>query len=226
MIQTALSSCAAPPGAEREVRQTKSAVATAPREVPRAEGPGTRGPLRLAYLVPTYPMISQSFIRREIAAVEARGVVVHRYSLRRWSEDLVDPLDVAEQRRTRAVLEVGAWGLLGAGLITAVTRPQAFCRAALQAMRLGARSQRGRLIHAIYLGEACVLRRWLQDARIEHVHVHFGTNGATVALLCRLLGGPSYSFTAHGACDVDHAWSLGLDAKVAQASFAVAVGSH
>jgi glycosyltransferase involved in cell wall biosynthesis len=170
-------------------------------------------------------MISQSFIRREIAAVEAHGVVVQRYSLRRWSEELVDPLDVAEQRRTRAVLEVGAWGLLGAALITAVTRPRVFWRAALRAMHLGTRSQRGRFIHAIYLGEACVLRRWFQDARIEHVHVHFGTNGATVALLCRLLGGPSYSFTAHGACDIDQAWTLGLDDKVAQASFAVVVCS-
>jgi glycosyltransferase involved in cell wall biosynthesis len=182
--------------------------------------------LRLAYLVPTYPTISQSFIRREIAAVEAHGVVVQRYALRRWSEELVDPLDVAEQRRTRAVLEVGAWGLLGAALTTAVTRPRAFWRAARQAMRLGTRSQRGRFIHAIYLGEACVLRRWVQDARIEHVHVHFGTNGATVALLCRFLGGPSYSFTAHGTCEMDDASSLGLDEKVAQASFAVAVGSH
>jgi glycosyltransferase involved in cell wall biosynthesis len=225
MIQTSFPSCAAPPGEEREARQTGSTLAAATREVARAEGPGTRGPLRLAYLVPTYPTISQSFIRREIAAVEAHGAVVQRYALRRWSEQLVDPLDVAEQRRTRAVLEVGAWKLLGAAFTTAVTRPRAFWRAAKRAMHLARRSQRGRFIHAIYLGEACVLRRWFQDARIEHVHVHFGTNGATVALLCQLLGGPSYSFTAHGTCDIDHAWSLGLDDKVAQASFAVVVCS-
>src|SRR5437773_9225022 len=103
MFPTSVPSCEAPPGDELEARQTGSAVATATREVRRAEDPGTGGPLRLAYLVPTYPMISQSFIRREIAAVESHGVAVHRYSLRRWSEKLVDPLDLAEQRRTRVV---------------------------------------------------------------------------------------------------------------------------
>jgi colanic acid/amylovoran biosynthesis glycosyltransferase len=191
-----------------------------------AEGSGKRGPLRLAYLVPIYPMISQSFIRRELAAVEARGVVVDRYSLRRWSEELVDPLDVAEQQQTRVVLDVGASGLLRAILTTAVTRPRAFWRAARLAMRLGRHSHRGRLRHAIYLAEACVLRRWFQDTQVEHIHAHFGTNSAAAALLCQTLGGPSYSLTIHGACDVDNALSESLDVKIARAVFAVAVSSY
>ena len=69
-------------------------------------------------------MTSQSFIRREVAGVEAQGVAVRRHTLRRWHEALVDPLDLAERERTKAVLDVGAAGLIGATIATAL-RPSA-----------------------------------------------------------------------------------------------------
>jgi glycosyltransferase involved in cell wall biosynthesis len=215
-----------PVAAPLDTHPTGSSIATAAARVRPAEVLGKGEPLRLAYLVPIYPMVSQSFIRREVAAVEAHGLTVHRYSLRRWSEVLVDPLDVAEQQRTRVVLDVGASGLLRAILATAVTWPRRFWRATKLAMRLGRRSQRGLLLHAIYLAEACVLRQWFQDEQVEHIHVHYGTNAAAVALLCQTLGGPSYSLTIHGACDLDNASSESLDVKVAGAIFAVAVSSY
>ena len=170
-------------------------------------------------------MISQTFIRREVAAVEALAVSVQLYSLRKSSDKLVDPLDVVEHERTRVVLDVGVLGLLGAMLAAALTRPRRFWRATRLAMQLGARSHRGLLRHLIYLAESCVLRRWFQDARIDHVHSHFGTNGATAALLCRTLGGPSFSLTIHGACDIDHASTEGLDLKIEGAVFVVAICS-
>ena len=75
----------------------------------------------------------------------------------------------------------------------------------------------------IYLAEACVLRRWFEDAEIDHVHAHFATNAATAALLCRTLGGPTFSLTIHGACDIDHVSTEGLDLKIGGAAFAVAI---
>jgi glycosyltransferase involved in cell wall biosynthesis len=55
------------------------------------------------------------------------------------------------------------------------------------------------------------------------VHAHFGTNPATVALLCRALGGPPWSFTVHGPEEFDRPEQLGLGEKIARAAFAVAV---
>ena len=52
-------------------------------------------PAQVAYLVNVYPAPSHSFIRREIAAVEALGVRVHRFSLRRGTAPLVDAADRA-----------------------------------------------------------------------------------------------------------------------------------
>lgn len=182
-------------------------------------------PLRIAYLVNTYPGTSATFIRRELTEVEAQGATVARLTLRRWKGELVDPLDQAESRKTRAVLEVGASGLLRALLSTAVKRPGKFVQALRRSIRLGRRGS-SVVKHMIYLAEACVLLDWHREMRTDHVHAHFGTNSTTVALLCRALGGPPYSFTVHGPEEFDRPLSLGLDAKVLDSAFAVAISEH
>jgi glycosyltransferase involved in cell wall biosynthesis len=192
---------------------------------------GIAPPLRIAYLVNTYPATSSSFIRRELLEVEAQGAPVARFTLRRWGTPLVDPVDLEEERKTLAVLEVGAIGLARGLLATALRRPGRFARALGRAWRLGRRgggssSGRGLAKHLIYLAEACVLLDWLRRERADHVHAHYGTNSATVALLCRTLGGPPFSFTTHGPEEFDQPLALGLDLKVRDAAFAVAISEH
>jgi len=182
--------------------------------------------MKIAYLVNQYPMISHVFIRREILAVEREGCQVTRYSLRRTREALLDPLDRDEAAKTNPVLDAGWAGLLRAVVSVAMERPAAFVGATRLALRVGRRSERGLLRHLIYLAEACVLVRWFARDRIEHVHAHFGTNSTTVAMLCHELGGPSYSFTAHGSQEIDKALLLGLGDKIARAAFVAAVSSY
>lgn len=186
-------------------------------------------PLRIAYLVNTYPMTSASFIRRELLEVEAQGAAVARFTLRRWATPLVDPVDLEEDRKTRAVLEVGMSGLAKGLAASAFRRPVQFVRALGRAWGLGRRgsgSGQGFLRHLIYLAEACVLLDWHRDLKIDHVHAHYGTNSTTVALLCRTLGGPPYSFTTHGPEEFDRPLALGLDHKIRDAAFAVAISEH
>lgn len=179
--------------------------------------------MNIAYLVNQYPKGSHTFIRREIVALEQRGVQVQRFSIRPTTDPLVDEADRCELAKTRTILAVGWPGLLRHSLAVAVTRPGAFGRALWLCLRLGYRSDRGLLRHLAYLAEACVLVRWLLESGAQHLHAHFATNSATVALLCHALGGPAYSFTVHGPDDFDRAPWLGLNLKIAQARFVVAV---
>jgi glycosyltransferase involved in cell wall biosynthesis len=179
--------------------------------------------LRVGYLVNRYPAVSHAFIRREIAGVEARGVEVLRYSIRATSEsEVVDPADRLERGKTRVLLQSGLGPLLGALLVAAFSRPLRFLQAAGTAWALGIRSGR-RIHHLAYLAEACRLRGWLRRDSVRHLHAHFGTNPAAVALLCRILGGPPYSFTVHGPEEFDRPESLGLDVKIDHARFVVGV---
>jgi glycosyltransferase involved in cell wall biosynthesis len=79
------------------------------------------------------------------------------------------------------------------------------------------------IAHLAYLVEACVLRGWLTQNNVQHVHAHFGTNATAVAALCRALGGPPYSFTTHGPEEFDQPRALSLTEKVHRAAFAVTV---
>jgi glycosyltransferase involved in cell wall biosynthesis len=196
-------------------------VTTSPRpEVDRAE------PLKVAYLVNQYPHVSHSFIRREIVALEAAGLAVVRFSVRPPPVALVDPADQAEQRKTRVLLGGGLLALASALALRALRAPRPFGTALRAALRLGGRSRRGRLRHLVYLAEACLLVRWLEAERgVRHLHAHFGTNSAAVAMLARLLGGPSYSFTVHGPEEFDDPVGLSLDEKIAHASAVVAVSA-
>lgn len=179
----------------------------------------------LGYLINQYPMSSLTFIRREIAAIEALGHPVQRYAVRAWSERLVDPEDEREAARTKRVLAAGALTLLARTLVTALLHPLRFVHALATAWRFGGRSHRGRLVHLVYLMEACVLRAWLRADRVTHLHAHFGSNSATVALLCRLLGGPRFSFTVHGPEEFDQPIALSLGDKIERAAFVVAISS-
>lgn len=179
--------------------------------------------MRIAYLVNQYPLPSQTFIRREIAALEADGIPVTRYSVRASEGHLADSADRSERQRTRAVLDVGPFGLFKATLRELITNPVRFARSLITAIRLGIHSSRGLVIGLVYFAEACVLVGWLRHEEISHVHVHFGTNATTVALLCTRLGGPPYSFTAHGPEEFDRPEGLNLGAKVSNAEFVAAI---
>ena len=183
--------------------------------------------MNIAYLINQYPQPSHTFIRREIAALEAAGVRVDRFTIRRWNGELQAPGDRAERERTRAVLEGGKFAsalrLSGSAFYALLRTPVKFVKSVGQALSLGTNSDRGRIVHLIYLAEACVLVRWMRARQIDHVHAHFGTNSTTVALLLHALGGPTFSFTVHGPEEFEKPQELKLREKVEAASFVVVI---
>jgi colanic acid/amylovoran biosynthesis glycosyltransferase len=181
---------------------------------------------RLAYLVNQYPKGSHTFIRREIAALEDLGIPVKRIAIRSAREELVDPADRAETKRTHVCLEQPALRVAGAAAWIGISRPCRFIRAVRVALGMYRKSERGLVRHLAYLVEAAYLAWFLHHYGIEHVHVHFGTNAAAVARLVQALGGPGYSMTVHGPGEFDAPIGLSLGAKIADARFVVAISHY
>lgn len=181
--------------------------------------------MKVAYLTNQYPKVSHTFIRREIAAIEERGFEVERFSIRPTPDQLVDPLDVAEQARTHVLLDQGLPTLLLRALGVALFRPVRFLRALVLAWRLGRRSERGLPNNLAYLMVACTVFREVRRRGCSHIHVHFGTNPTAVAMLARVLGGPPYSFTVHGPEEFDKPWSISLPDKIERSAFVAAISS-
>jgi glycosyltransferase involved in cell wall biosynthesis len=180
--------------------------------------------MQIAYFTNQYPAVSHTFIRREIDAMEELGVSVHRFALRAGA-NLVDEADKAELARTRFVLEAGIPEFLRCCAAVMFTQPIAVFSILRTALSMGWRSERGIFRHMAYVAEAAVLANWLKKTGVQHIHAHFGTNSAAVAMLASRLSGIPYSFTAHGSEEFEKAPLLSLDKKLEQARFAVCVSS-
>jgi glycosyltransferase involved in cell wall biosynthesis len=182
--------------------------------------------MKIGYMMNVYPVISGTFIRREIHALERLGVEVARYSIRRAEHDLVDARDREEQARTLYFLSGHMPKLIGRTLLETVVNPAGMVRA------LGAWGQLvwnagGRIIpHLAYLMEAVSLRRQARRDGIEHIHTHFSTNPAAVAMLSHRMGGPSYSFTVHGPDELMDPKASSLAMKINEAAFVVAITNY
>ena len=181
--------------------------------------------MRVAYLINQYPKVSHSFIRREIRALERQGVDVTRIALRGWDGDLADPEDRIERERTRYALQGGSGPLLLSLLHMAVTRPARLARGIGTAWMMSRRAERPFPVHLAYLAEACRIVPWLDSSGVAHLHAHFGTNSAEVAMQIGVLSGLPWSFTVHGPEEFDKAPLIGLAEKVRRATFVAAVSS-
>ena len=181
--------------------------------------------MHIAYLINQYPQISHTFIRNEIAALERDGFAVTRIAIRGWDSELKDPADVNERTKTTYLLEKGtgkpAVALAKSFLNSPIKTFRAFCRA----LSMSVGSERSWLYHVMYLGEACMVSKIIRQRGIKHLHAHFGTNAAEVAMLAHELGGGSFSFTVHGPEEFDKPKQLKLKEKIKAASFVVGVSS-
>lgn len=181
--------------------------------------------MRIAYLINQYPKVSHAFIRREILAIERQGFEVLRIAIRGWDAELADNEDERERERTRYILRDGFAALIFALLRMLVARPIKSIRAFALACRMMHPTDRPFPLHFVYLAEACRLAFWLKRSGVDHLHAHFGTNSAEVAMLAHILGGPPWSFTVHGPEEFDKPHFIGLAEKIRHCAFAVAISS-
>lgn len=180
----------------------------------------------LAYLMNTYPITSTTFVRREIHAHEASGVPVTRFAIRDWAEVPVDPHDRAEIGKTTYILKQGARKLVSRTLREMVMNPVGFAKALKTTFYLATRPGSTGIKNAAYLVEAVFFKQAALTSGVHHVHAHFSTNSAAVTLLARRMGGPSYSFTAHGPDEFDDPTGNALSVKVEHAAFVAAITDY
>ena len=181
--------------------------------------------MRVGYLINEYPKVSHSFVRREIEAVERQGLDVEIFSIRPWSPDLADPADLAHAART-TVLYGGANDLTGALRAEGFTNSKRLAATMAEAAKLSRTSEKSGAYWSAYVAEAARLRQLAAERSIDHIHAHFGTNSAAVAMLCSLLGGPTFSFTVHGPEEFDRQVGLSLTEKMEHARFTCAISSY
>ncbi len=178
---------------------------------------------RVGYVLRMYPRFTQTFVVNEILELERQGVDVRILSLRKptdgrfhasishvraraeylpefWVEDR------AKSRRTH-------WNQFK-------DRPADYLRA-LRRYRSEASIDRTDFM------QAALVLRWVRKQKLKHIHVHFGTQEASVAYLAHQMAGLSYSLTLH-AFDIfrDNVDRALLARKINASRFIVTVSEY
>ncbi len=182
--------------------------------------------MKICYFVNQYPKVSHTFIRREILALETLGATVTRVAARNNPDELIDPTDLIELKKTQCIASENKSRLVTSGLAMLLLSPLKFLKGFTHALSLGFYDNCRFIPNLIYLLEACTLLKICKKEGVQHVHAHFGTNSTSVVMLCRILGGPKYSFTIHGPEEFDKPIQISLSNKILHADFVVAITSY
>ena len=187
-----------------------------------AQGATSRGPSAVAtrgvaYVIGTYPLLTTTFIDREIAMLRELGVNVVVVSLRRPHGRLSREQTEANGH-VRYVLPVAPLALVLAQLRFGFTRPLVYFRTLSYLLTRPHPTVKARLKTILHFGEGVQVADLLrQTPRNNPIHAHFVDRAATVALVAgRLLGRP-YSVTAH-ANDI-YVDPVMLPEKIVEATF-------
>ena len=155
---------------------------------------------RIAYLVKTFPRLSETFILNEILGIEDLGMELEIFSLRKQppGAEPVHP-DVAKVKGSvtyipsfvRPLLPPGLALLLFAQLMFLLTAPRRYFAAVRFHFGSGNEPRLKDFLQAGYLAWTL---RW---RKIIHLHAHFANLPTTVAEIVQCLTGIRYSFTGH-----------------------------
>lgn len=149
--------------------------------------------LKVGYLLKKFPRLSETFVLNEILAQEALGRSLHVFS-RRPPDD--EPRHVQLGRLKAEVEVLPPAQTLDLRLLFASPEAERIDHNQLAALVREALTfehprRRKLLSEALHLGLRAA------EAGVDHLHVHFATESAIVAMLLRGMGGPTYSLTAH-----------------------------
>lgn len=176
----------------------------------------------VAYLVSQYPLISHTFIEREIEGLRRLGTTVHSFSVRPPGALLGRAMH-AEAERT-VVLRESMEVVARAGLRETIRHPLAILATLTRALRTGEPRLRSRIWQLFYAAEALRLLEEMRRMGVRHVHAHFANSGVDIARAtaahARSIdpdGGWRWSFTMHGPTEFEAVDRFDLAGKVAGA---------
>jgi glycosyltransferase involved in cell wall biosynthesis len=153
----------------------------------QSKQPGTVG-----YVVTTWPSLSQTFVLNEILGLQERGVELRIFSAKNPKNELVN----AKVSEVRAPVDYLAFRgrrvrIFLSNLRTASRQPYRYGRA---------------LVHALRYRDGDVVKRFLQAGHladllrrnpVTHLHAHFATAPARVAMFTSEITLVPFTFTAH-----------------------------
>jgi glycosyltransferase involved in cell wall biosynthesis len=168
---------------------------------------GDRRVLSVAYIVRSYPRLSQTFILDEICMLERMGLNLRIFAVTNPQEPIVQ-FEVSEVHAPTVYFDRAARRskarILIEHLATAMASPRRYARALYFAAThkdgadgYAASTRYECFMYAAYLARLLKREERRTGVGTDHLHAHFAHAPTLIALLAHVLTGISYSFTAH-----------------------------
>ena len=168
---------------------------------------GKKRGMSVAYIVRSYPRLSQTFILDEICMLERMGMKLRIFAVTDPQEPIVQA-EVSEVQAPTVYLDHSARRskarILTEHLGIAMRSPSRYARALYFAAThkdghggYAASTGYECFLHAAYLTRLLKHEERRTGVGTDHLHAHFAHDPTLVALLAHILTGISYSFTAH-----------------------------
>lgn len=178
---------------------------------------------RIAYIAHYFPALTQTFVYREVQALEALGWEVRPFSIRRPTKGISDEARELAAR-TAYLLPLGPLRFLGRNLAALARKPRRYLRALASVLAARGEKISARALSSAHAFGALCLARELERARVRHIHAHFATTPATLAMAAASYLGIPFSMTIH-ARDLFTGASL-LRTKLERAKFVVTISAY
>jgi len=161
------------------------------------------GEKKLIYIIGTYPLLTTTFIDREVLQLRQWGIDIQVVSIRRPPPRTpLSKIQLKLQEDVLYLLPVDVFKLVFSHLFFATTRPRAFFGALLYLLTRPHPGFSERIKTLLHFGEGVYAAYLLQGQEFREIHAHFIDRAATLALvMSRLLGRP-YSLSIHAAEDI------------------------
>lgn len=154
-------------------------------------------PDRVAWLVSRFPVVTETFILREMDELERRGASIDLFALVRDDPAVLHDSAAARLSGLVAGSDIGLVQLAGAQLRWFRRRPRRLAQAWLSALWGNRRSPSFLLRALAVVPVAAVFAERMEQRGVRRIHAHWATHPALAAYVIGLLTDLPYGVTAH-----------------------------
>ena len=175
----------------------------------------------VGYIVSTWPRLSQTFVLNEILALERLGLPLRIFSVKDPRNEPVHA-SVAQTRARVVYLSLRRhWkSILMANIRMSLGQPVRYARILMRALQY----HRWGVLRGLW--QAAYAADLLSREPVTHLHAHFATAPAMVAMFASELAGIPYSFTAHARDIYVHRQAQLLRTEMQRARAVVTVSEY
>lgn len=174
--------------------------------------------LKLVYIIGTYPLLTTTFIEREVTMLRKWGVDLHILSIRQPKRETLSKLTEHQERLTY-LLPISFLKFILGNILILTSRPIVYFKTLTYLLSQSHPSLRFRFKTLLHFGEGVYTAYLLNSSRWDHIHAHFVDRAAIVALVVSRFLKVPYSVTAH-ANDI-YVNPILLTEKISNAKFAI-----